>query len=130
MKLLLDTHIWLWGHLEPNRLKPAVAAALQDTANQLYLSPVSVWETLLLISKGRINVSGDGASWVRKVLTSGAVVQIPLSNEIVIAAQQLPLEHGDPADRWIAATAAAGGLTLVTADRKLISAKVVDVLAN
>ena len=48
MKLLLDTHIWLWSVLEPHRLSRRVAKALQDSSNELWLSPISIWELIVL----------------------------------------------------------------------------------
>lgn len=53
MKLLLDTHIWLWSFLEPERLSRRVAEALEETAIELWLSPISVWEALVLSERGR-----------------------------------------------------------------------------
>ena len=54
MKLLLDTHILLWGLLEPERLNRRVAAELQDPQNEIWLSPINVWEIMILAEKGRI----------------------------------------------------------------------------
>ena len=68
MKLLLDTHIWLWGLLEPERLSPSVRAALQSPDNELWLSPISVWEALLLVERGRLSVTVAPADWVRQVV--------------------------------------------------------------
>jgi len=59
VKLLLDTHIWLWSLLAPERLIPRVARALRNPNHELWLSSISVWETLLLAEKGRIKLGGD-----------------------------------------------------------------------
>ena len=64
MKLLLDTHIWLWGLLEPSRLGPRTLSELRDTANEIWLSPISTWEALLLHAKGKIRLSVDLAEWI------------------------------------------------------------------
>jgi PIN domain nuclease of toxin-antitoxin system len=56
MKLLLDTDIWLWALLDPDRLSPAVREALASTDNELWLSPISVWEANLLAERGRVRV--------------------------------------------------------------------------
>ena len=61
MKLLLDTHIWLWGLLDPDRLTPSVRRALQAPENELWLSPISVWEALILVERGRLTVKGSAA---------------------------------------------------------------------
>ena len=67
MKLLLDTHILLWGLLEPERLNRQAALELKDSKNEIWLSPISVWEIMILAEKGRIVLEPDPASWVRTV---------------------------------------------------------------
>ncbi|MBI1779652.1 MAG: type II toxin-antitoxin system VapC family toxin [Proteobacteria bacterium] len=126
MKLLLDTHIILWSAGEPKRLPSAAAQALEDEANQLWYSPISVWEVLMLAEKGRL--SGVGKSRERFVerLFAG-LSEAPLNTHVAIASRAIDLPHGDPADRFIAATARVYGLQLVTEDAKLASAVGVDV---
>lgn len=58
MKLLLDTHIWLWGMPEPHKLSEKVSQELTDTANELWLSPISPWETLGSLPEGAIRLGG------------------------------------------------------------------------
>lgn len=70
MKLLLDTHIWLWALLEPQRLSAAVSAALQSPDAELWLSPVSVWEATLLAQRGRLEVKSDVSTWVRSMIAA------------------------------------------------------------
>ena len=127
MKLLLDTHIWLWTLSEPARVAPRVLHALQDPANELWLSPVNLWEALLLERKGRISIQKELALWQAKA-TAG-FREAPLTCEVVFVAHQLPL-HPDRADRFLAATAKVLGLTLVTADRRLLGLGDIATLAN
>jgi len=61
VNLLLDTHIWLWSHAEPERLTKRVAAALADDSNQLWRSPISIWEFLLLTERGRVRARRNAA---------------------------------------------------------------------
>ena len=56
MKLLLDTHIWIWSLLEPELLVPGVRAELRSPENELWLSPISIWEAMILLERGRIVV--------------------------------------------------------------------------
>lgn len=128
MKLLLDTHIWLWSLAQPSQLSRRVQHELRDARNELWLSPVSTWEALLLHAKGRIRLGGDLREWVDKATTR--LREAPLTHEIVVAAQELPLAHTDPADRFLAATAEVLGLTLVTADRRLLGLGKIATLAN
>jgi len=101
---------------------------LKDGKNELWLSPVSTWEALLLRAKGRIRLRGTIRDWVTKATMH--MREAPLTHEIVVAAQELPLQHADPADRFLVATAEALGLTLVTADRRLLGLGTIATLAN
>jgi PIN domain nuclease of toxin-antitoxin system len=128
LKLLLDTHIWIWSLAEPKQLSRRVQQELKDRNNELWLSPVSTWELLLLHAKGRIQLRGSPREWVTNATTY--MREAPLTHEIVAAAQDLPLSHQDPADRFLAATAAVLGLTLVTADHRLLGLGTIATLAN
>ncbi len=128
MKLLLDTHIWLWSLREPDRLSRRVHHALQAEDNELWLSPVSTWEALMLHAKGRIRLHEDPAVWISSA--TAHTREAPLTHEIALAAQQLSWAHPDPADRFLAATAQVLGLTLVTADERLLALKDIATLAN
>ena len=127
MKLLLDTHIWLWSKLEPKRIGKRAAAELSNRDNELWLSPVSVWEALVLMQRGRILVR-DPFAWVDRAAEQ--LREAPLTREIVSVGLALPLSHADPADRFLAATAKVLKLTLVTADRRLLGLGEIASLAN
>lgn len=128
LKLLLDTHIWLWSLREPERLGRRLRRELADPGNELWLSPVSTWEAVLLATKGRIVLHGNLAAWV--AAATKHFREAPLTHEIVLAAHQLPLPHPDPADRFLAASAQVLGLTLVTADTRLLGLGQIATLAN
>ncbi len=128
MKLLLDTHIWLWSLAEPNRLAPRVCQELENPSNELWLSPVSVWEALLLHAKGRIRLRGSLRDWMGQAVEHFR--EAPLTHDIVLVAHELPMEHSDPADRFLCATAAVLDLTLVTADQRLLGLGAIATLAN
>ena len=130
MNLLLDTHIWLWALLEPERLSPAVRAALTSTENELWLSPISVWEAMLLAERGRVRVDTTPAKWVQQMVSALPRREAALTHDIAVASRQLTLAHQDPADRFLAATAQVMGLTLVTADAGLLASTEYAVMAN
>lgn len=130
MKLLLDTHIWIWGLLEPDRLAPTVRAALQAPGNELWLSPVSVWEALLLAERGRIAITSSPAEWVQRMVQAIPRREAALTHDIAVMSRQVSLPHQDPADRFLAATARVLGLTLVTADDRLLHSTEYAVMAN
>ncbi|PYT81115.1 MAG: PIN domain nuclease [Acidobacteria bacterium] len=128
MKLLLDTHIWIWSLARPKQLSQRVHRELNDQNNELWLSPVSTWEALLLNSKGRIHLQDNVRDWIARATMH--LREAPLTHEIVVVAQELPLPHQDPADRFLAATADVLGLTLVTADHRLLGLGTIATLAN
>jgi PIN domain nuclease of toxin-antitoxin system len=127
LKLLLDTHIWLWLFEAPERLGRTAAEALRSEENELWLSPISTWEALTLGYKGRIRVSGDLGNWIAR-MTAGTR-EAPLTHEIMLAARSLPL-HQEPADRILAATAQVLDLILVSADERLLGLGHIKTLAN
>jgi PIN domain nuclease of toxin-antitoxin system len=127
VNLLLDTHIWLWSQLEPKKLGRRVTAELSHTGNELWISPVSVWEALTMMQKGRVRVENP-YGWIKRYTEQ--LREAPLTSEIVMAGLSLRLPHGDPADRFLAATAKVLGLTLVTADRNLLELTEIATLPN
>jgi len=128
LKLLLDTHIWLWALGEPSRLTRRVREEIRKPENELWLSPVSTWEALLLNARGRIRLPGNLAEWLAQA--TAPLREAPFTHEIVLLAQQLPLPHRDPADRFLAATAQVMNLTLVTGDDRLLGLGTILTLKN
>ena len=121
MKLLLDTHMWLWSVLEPQRLTRRVEKALADPANELWLSPVSVAELTVLLRKGRLTLPHDIQTWVTKTVQDLQLIEAPLTIEVALAISSINFPHGDPK---------VFNLTLVTADQHLINLPGIHVLAN
>jgi PIN domain nuclease of toxin-antitoxin system len=128
LKLLLDTHIWLWSLHEPGKLGKRVLHELKDSQNENWLSPISTWEALTLNAKGRIQLPTDLAEWVRRA--TSPLREAPLTHEIALLARKLVLPHNDPADHFLAATAQLLKLTLVTADGNLLGLGNISTLAN
>jgi PIN domain nuclease of toxin-antitoxin system len=130
VKLLLDTHIWLWSLLEPSRLGRRTAAALDDPANELWLSPISVWETLMLAERKRVVLLPDAEEWIRACLERLPFHEAAVNAEVALTSRALKIPSDDPADRFLAATARVYDLTLVTADARLRRIPHVAVLPN
>lgn len=118
MKALLDTHVWLWYLLGDKRLARAHRRIIEDNRSSLWLSSVSVWEAHLLIERERISVSKPAAVWIDEALRALALREAPLTFAIAMRSRTLTL-HEDLADRFIAATALEGGMTLLTSDDRL-----------
>lgn len=117
MKLLLDTHIWLWLLSEPSKLGPRTFEEIKSAENELWISAISTWEVLTLNFKRRIQLGCEPREWLSRA-TAGTH-EAPLTHEIALVAREIPL-HQDPADRILAATAQVLNLTLVTADVRLL----------
>lgn len=130
MRLLLDTHIWLWSLLAPEHLSRPVARALENRANELWLSAISTWELVALVERKRLTLDDPVDIWVAEAMRRAPLREAPLTHEVALASRAIALPHRDPADRLIAATARVLGLTLVTADERILGAKVVPTLAN
>lgn len=130
MKLLLDTHIWLWSTLEPQRIMRNVEKVLVDPANELWLSPISVGELTVLLRKGRLQLPKDTAAWVAATMADLKLTEAPLTIEVALAVASFNFSHGDPADQFLAATAKVFNLTLITADEHLLKLPGIRLLAN
>ena len=130
MNLLLDTHIWLWSLLEPQHISPRLAAELESADNELWLSPISVWELIMLHQKRRILPEEKIESWIAHAMRARPLKEAPVTFEVAREVGRVELPHRDPADRFLVATACVFDLTLVTSDETLIKAELVPVLAN
>lgn len=130
MNLLLDTHIWIWSLVEPERLTRRVASALTSTANTLWLSPISTWEATVLLERGRVRSAAGAGPTVERWLAAIPAREAPLTHEVALTSAQVDAVHRDPADRLLAATALVFDLTLVTADLHLIRSRRIPTLAN
>ncbi len=130
MKLLLDTHILLWSLLEPEKLSKRVASELEDPSNERWVSPISIWEVLILAERGRVILNPDPLTWIRNLLRTIPLKEAPLNHEVAIQSRTIDLRHQDPVDRFLAATAIVYDLTLVTADERLLVSRTLSSLPN
>jgi PIN domain nuclease of toxin-antitoxin system len=130
VKYLLDTHVWLWAALYPQRLSGRVAKTLANLENELLLSPISVWELTILCRKGRFKLPSEISAWVADTISELRLEEAPLTIDVPLAIASLNFQHGDPADQFLAASAKVFDLTLITADEHLLSLPGIRVLAN
>jgi PIN domain nuclease of toxin-antitoxin system len=130
VKVLLDTHVWLWWLLGSERLRVQERRSLDRlaSAGSTYLSAMSLWEAQMLHAKGRLALDRPFQNWLREAASPAVVEILPLDVEVVIALHQLPEGfHGDPADRLIVATALAHGLLLATHDQAIRGSGVIEI---
>jgi PIN domain nuclease of toxin-antitoxin system len=120
VKLLLDTHAWLWRLLDPSRISADAEEAIADSGSELFLSPISTWEALVLARKGRLSLNPTPHEWVLDALRRTALAAAPLNHGIALRSEALDgFASEDPADRFLVATALELELTLVTADHAM-----------
>jgi PIN domain nuclease of toxin-antitoxin system len=120
--LLLDTHIWIWHVWADPALDHRFRAAIEDASDRLWLSPISGWEVGRLVAGRRIELEMGVREWVDEAQRSLPAREAPLTREVALRSNEVDLPHRDPADRFLAATALVYGLTLITADQRLLDA--------
>jgi PIN domain nuclease of toxin-antitoxin system len=113
--ILLDTHALIWWVEGRGRLSRAGVEAIREHAPAL-VSPISLWELAMLVARGRIEVDREPMRWTRDLLASETVAVAELTPAAAVAAARLPDFHGDPADRFIYATAREMRVALVSKD--------------
>jgi PIN domain nuclease of toxin-antitoxin system len=114
MKLLLDTHAFIWWVSAPEKLSEQVLAAFQDRNNGLILSVASVWEMQIKLQLDKLKSSLDSLIEAQQLANDLQILSIELSH--VLALSNLPPHHKDPFDRLLVAQAGAEDAFLVSAD--------------
>jgi PIN domain nuclease of toxin-antitoxin system len=118
---LLDTHVWLWMSLTPDKLGVRARAALRDRRNSLYLSIVSIWEMTIKNGLGKLDLPLDVQTFVRRFLPISQSSLLELSLDHVFALTSVPKRHGDKFDRMLVAQARVEGMSLMSADPHILS---------
>ena len=119
MKLLLDTHVFIWWADQPEKLSPAALSALEDEANELLLSVASLWEMQIKIQLRKLKLSLPLKGLVKNQQETNELTVLPVELTHVLALDALPFHHKDPFDRLLIAQSNVEGLTIVTADSQL-----------
>ena len=130
MKLLLDTHIWIWSLFRRERITGTVLRQLENPKNELYLSPISIWEAHLLDRRGRLHLKGTFSEWLPQALVQGPFREAPFNFAVAAEAARIQLPQNDMGDLFLAATASVFDLTVVTSDSQFIDCKWLKTLAN
>jgi PIN domain nuclease of toxin-antitoxin system len=116
MRLLLDTHVFLWYITADPSLPAAFRAAIQDPANQVFLSVASVWEAVIKYRLGKLPLPASPEQYLPRQRELHRIVSLPIEEEALAHLAKLPDLHRDPFDRILVAQALQHDLTLVTAD--------------
>lgn len=122
-KILLDTHVWIWVAEGNTIVSPAARKAIERAREreQLFISPISIWEISMLVERKRIILDRDLTDWVNQWVELPGILSAPFTFEVAILSNRLPnLAHSDPADRILIASAYEENAVLVTADEKIL----------
>ena len=132
MRLLIDTHIWIWWLTGQEDLPKKCRLRLDEMAGRGLppcLAAISLWEAQMLASKGRFEMNIGFAEWLLMASDPEVVQILPIDPSVIIALNELPERfHGDPADRIIVATAKANRLPLMTMDASIRRSRIIEVV--
>ena len=126
MKYMLDTHTWIWWHMNPKKLSKKVKKIIENTNSydEILLSAISPWEFSKLLEKKKIGISCDPEDWINSALDMPKFRLVPLSPVLAYRSTVLPLPfHSDPADQIIVATAREENATILTKDERILTYK-------
>ena len=121
--IVLDTHVLVWWLSNPKKLpgKARKSVAAAATQRAIYISAISAWEIMLLVSKGRLEFSMDAQDWLARCEALPYFHFVPIDNAIATRSVRLPAPfHKDPADRMIVATAVMLGMPVISSDTKIL----------
>ncbi|MGQ0623626.1 MAG: type II toxin-antitoxin system VapC family toxin [Sporichthyaceae bacterium] len=117
MRILLDTHVWLWMLAAPERLSPAARTQVEDPAITLLLSAASSWEIAIKWGLGKLDLPEPPERYVPDRLRSSGVTALPVEHSHVLRVAELPRHHRDPFDRVLIGAALVEGVPIMSADR-------------
>ncbi len=116
MKLLLDTHVFLWYISADPQLPTPFRDAIRDHANEVYLSVASVWEAVIKYALGKLPLPAPPALYLPQQRAAHQIASLPIEESVLVELAVLPALHRDPFDRMLISQALHYGLTLVTVD--------------
>lgn len=119
MRLLLDTHVFLWWTMDSPQLSSAARTAIADRNTECWISAASTWELAIKCSLGKLVVQGSLDRFVRQQMTANRFGSLPVELSHTLRVADLPWHHRDPFDRLLVAQCQVEGLTLVSADAAL-----------
>src|SRR5947207_1030722 len=119
MRLLLDTHSFLWFISGSTQLTARARALIEDITNQRFVSAASLWEIAIKVNIGKLAFAEPFGTLIPRELQSNAMSLLPVKVEHLAKVTELPRHHGDPFDRLLAAQALVEAMSVVSADDKL-----------
>jgi PIN domain nuclease of toxin-antitoxin system len=121
MKVLVDTHTFIWALLHDHRLTPKAKQILTSNEHELVFSLVSLWEIAIKIKTGKLNTIGSSVAYIRDEMDAYGMQLLPIRYEHILQLESLPHHHSDPFDRLLIAQALTESLPILSADRAFAS---------
>lgn len=119
MKILLDTHAFLWLVSDHPRLSDVAKAVFLDNSNELFLSAVSGFEIAVKHGLGKLKLSESPTEFIRRRIENNNLIELPISMEHATNLQNLPLIHRDPFDRLLISQSMVESIPLLSADQQM-----------
>jgi PIN domain nuclease of toxin-antitoxin system len=117
MKVLVDTHTFLWAFLHDHRLTSKAKQILTSNEHELVFSLVSLWEIAIKIKTGKLHTIGSSVAYIRDEMDAYGMQLLPIRYDHVLQLESLPHHHGDPFDRLLIAQALTESLPILSGDR-------------
>jgi PIN domain nuclease of toxin-antitoxin system len=121
MKVLVDTHTFIWALLHDHRLTPKAKQILTSNEHELVFSLVSLWEIAIKIKTGKLNTIGSSVAYIRDEMDAYGMQLLPIRYEHILQLESLPHHHSDPFDRLLIAQALTESLPILSGDRAFAS---------
>jgi PIN domain nuclease of toxin-antitoxin system len=118
VRLLVDTHAFLWWIAEDARLSMTAGERLKDRANEVFVSMVSVWEIAIKVGIGRLRLPGELGGFLADQLAISGFAVLPITFDHAVSVHALPMHHRDPFDRLLIAQSRFESLPLVSLDTR------------
>jgi PIN domain nuclease of toxin-antitoxin system len=117
MKVLVDTHTFLWDIIADHRSSTKAKQMLRSDEHELVFSLVSLWEIAIKIKTGKLNTIGSSVAYIRDEMDRYSMQLLPIRYDHILALESLPHHHSDPFDRLLIAQALTEGLPILTGDK-------------
>jgi len=118
MKILLDTHCWLWWITTPEKLGPESQQLIMDGHNEIFLSAASSWEIAIKYALAKLPLPEAPEKFIPPRLVRDAIRPLPINHTHALHVASLPLHHRDPFDRLLISQAQMEGLPIMTVDKQ------------
>ncbi len=121
MRLLIDTHVFLWYISADSKLPAPFLAAIREPTNEVYLSVASIWEAVIKHGLGKLPLPAPPADYLPQQRDAHGIVSLPIDEGAMTHLAGLPALHRDPVDRLLIAQSLQHGLTIATVDTEVLA---------